>query len=643
MADSTGSSPDEAVQSAAQSRTPPDPGTASGGPEPAGAGTRYALGERLARKSATRFYRRKAADPLYRLLSIYALDPGVSKLGGGIAAIKLPYEPLEPGPRGSIFEVDNVDAIGNSYPKADLDEPMVLLMNGYPPSVSQPQFHQQMVYSVAMLTYANFRLALGREIAWASNNGADGANRLKLRPFGAMEKNAWYDRNRGEIVFGYFTAECSTAVAQKGVGKVYTSLSHDIVVHEVSHALLDGLRAHFFEPTHPDVLAFHEAFADLIAFFQHFAYPDVVRAALAETRGRLAEAMGLVNLAQEFGQGIGAEGKALRTFAALGEGSGRKLYDPNELEPHERGQALSHAVFSAFETIYHRRARRLIKLATGGSGVLPEGDLSDPLEDALVEEARKLAQQFLGICVRAIDYCPPVDVVFGDYLRAMITADRDLIPDDELAYRETIIRAFAERQIFGHGSASMTEDALVWAGPQRALPGDPDLKLASVRLTDDLSEPADEGEIKRLAGAIGRLVSDPDYAGEFGLISPLSPDFNPASTGLPVVESVRIARRVGPSRQLTFDLVAEVTQRIKVKRSGLSFPFYGGATIILDATGEIRLVIGKRLDNEKRQTEQWDYMNSAGAAGFWRKERGRFVADAADVQRRLCASGPTEP
>lgn len=636
MNDPSAIPPLESVQSAAQSRTPPDPRMHAQGAAPPGAGICYDLGERLRRNATTRLHQRRSTDPLYRLVSIYALDPGLSKLGGGIAEIKLPYEPLEPGPVGAIFAVDNVDVTGTAYPKADLDEPMVLLMNGYPPSISRPQFHQQMVYAVAMLTYGNFRMALGRDIDWASSTAGGDVNRLRLRPFGADEKNAWYDRTAGEIVFGYFTAECSTAVAEQGVGKIYTGLSHDIIVHEVSHALLDGLRSHFFEPTHPDVLAFHEAFADLIAFFQHFAYPDVVRAALGQTRGRLSEATGLLSLAQEFGRGIGAEIEALRTFATLGDGSARKTYDPDVLEPHERGQALSHAVFSAFETIYQRRAQRLIKLATGGSGVLPAGDLSEGLEELLVVEARKLAQQFLNICVRAVDYCPPVDVVFGDYLRAIITADHDLVPDDNLAYRETIIRAFSDRRIFGHGAASMTEDALLWSGPQRPLPTHPDLRLAAMRFADDLSGPADQDEIMRLAAAVGTMVSDDTHAANFGLISPQNAQFDPNRTGLPVVESIRIARRVGPNRQLTFDLIAEVTQRTFVERDGTTFPFYGGATIIFDALGSIRFVIGKNVGDVDRQDKQWNYINAASGARFWRKQGERFLADETHVQKRLC-------
>ena len=51
------------------------------------------------------------------------------------------------------------------------------------------------------------------------------------------------------------------------------------------------------------------------------------------------------------------------------------------------------------------------------------------------------------MCIRALDYCPPVNLEFGDYLRAIITADRDLIRDDNSGYRVAFIDAFREREI----------------------------------------------------------------------------------------------------------------------------------------------------------------------------------------------------
>ena len=49
-----------------------------------------------------------------------------------------------------------------------------------------------------------------------------------------------------------------------------------------------------------------------------------------------------------------------------------------------------------------------------------------------------MARQMLNICIRALDYCPPVDIL-GEYLRALITADRDLVPEDERSYRVAFI------------------------------------------------------------------------------------------------------------------------------------------------------------------------------------------------------------
>jgi len=41
----------------------------------------------------------------------------------------------------------------------------------------------------------------------------------------------------------------------------------------------------------------------------------------------------------------------------------------------------------------------------------------------LALEAARAAQHVLNMCIRALDYCPPVALTFGDYLRALITAD----------------------------------------------------------------------------------------------------------------------------------------------------------------------------------------------------------------------------
>src|SRR5262249_42558943 len=89
------------------------------------------------------------------------------------------------------------------------------------------------------------------------------------------------------------------------------------------------------------------------------------------------------------------------------------------------------------------------------------------LLEVLAHTASRLASHFLSICIRAIDYCPPVDLEFGEYLRALITADYNLVPDDPWAYREALIEAFARRRIFARNVETMSEDALLWRPPPK--------------------------------------------------------------------------------------------------------------------------------------------------------------------------------
>ena len=97
---------------------------------------------------------------------------------------------------------------------------------------------------------------------------------------------------------------------------VFSCLSHDIVVHEATHALVDRLRPLYKEATNIDVYAFHEGFADVVALFQHFALPELLARYIQSNRADLTARSPLVELAQQFGESTG-RGRALRD--ALGE------------------------------------------------------------------------------------------------------------------------------------------------------------------------------------------------------------------------------------------------------------------------------------------------------------------------------------
>jgi hypothetical protein len=278
--------------------------------------TAFEISERVVRQALVRPYRRGRHAPLVRPLRIYTIDPSVSDRLGGVATVEVPYEKLEPGPAGSLFQVssDGAPAPLEATP-LDLDDPELLLSSGLTPTPSNGGFHLQMVYAVCSLTYSAFRRALGRDIAWATTPPANGPLRLIVRPFGFRGPNAGYSRETGDLSFGYFNAGRDPAGFTIPKGLICTSLSHDIIVHETTHALLDGLRSSFLLPTNVDVPAFHEGFADLVALFLHFTYADVVERAIGESRGAITRGSLLADLAREFGHARSPSGRntALRS------------------------------------------------------------------------------------------------------------------------------------------------------------------------------------------------------------------------------------------------------------------------------------------------------------------------------------------
>ena len=74
----------------------------------------------------------------------------------------------------------------------------------------------------------------------------------------------------------------------------------------------------------------------------------------------------------------------------------------------------------------------------------------------------KTAGHVLTMCVRALDYCPPLDLTFGDYLRALITADLDLVPYDPLCYRVAFVEAFRRHGIYPMDLSTLSVGTLRW-------------------------------------------------------------------------------------------------------------------------------------------------------------------------------------
>ena len=86
-------------------------------------------------------------------------------------------------------------------------------------------------------------------------------------------------------LFGYFPPRQAKPGEMYPDGVVFTCLSHDIVAHETTHAILDGMHRRFNTASNPDVLALHEGFADIVALMQHFTMRQVLEDQIGRTRG----------------------------------------------------------------------------------------------------------------------------------------------------------------------------------------------------------------------------------------------------------------------------------------------------------------------------------------------------------------------
>jgi hypothetical protein len=607
----------------------------------------FEISPRLVRQAHSRAKGDRLA-PLYRPLQIYTLDPSVSARTGGVATVLVPYEKLDQGPIGALFEIRSTGAPELLRAEAlDLDDPHLLLSSGLSPTPRDGRFHLQMVYAVCSLTYAAFKKALGREIPWAIPTAENTGSRLVVRAF-VPGANAGYSREAGDLSFGFFNAGKQPAGFTVAGGLISTALSHDVIAHETTHALLDGLRSSFMEPTNVDVPAFHEGFADLVALFLHFSYADVVERAIREARGTLTRGSLLTDLAREFGYARSRQGKgeALRSGIdiagiagfdsdlAPGGASGPVVYDP-DLEPHTLGSVLVSAVFEAFVTIVRRKSERWFRIA----GVDPSADrpssMSDALVKAVAQEASDVAAQFLNVCIRAIDYCPPVDIEFGEYLRAVITADGDMERADKWGFREALMRSFRRREILPDHVQFLTEDAMRWQPPDRPL-NIPDLAFRCLRFAGEPGQPADAAELERQANALGAFVTDPANAEVFHLISPAGKRPKDLVQAPPaIVQSVRVAKRVTPQGGVAFDLVGEVTQTCTFKRGNEFFDVHGGCTVIVDPDGDVRYAIYKRFDGASRRERRYAAL-SGPMKKYWEK-KGRQWRPRAGMLQRLHA------
>jgi hypothetical protein len=532
--------------------------------------------------------------PNTRKLTIIAQDPSV-RMGQKIltTAVEVPAEDLLPGPCGYRVRVIDYDtATATLYEPATYkpfsggayEDPFEKKSDAQ--LLSDPRFHAQNVYAIVMRTLARFEFALGRRVAWGSQG-----HQLHVAPHAFSEANAFYSRDDRGLFFGYFIGASNKPV--------HTCLSHDIVAHETTHAILDGLRSRYMEPSSPDQAAFHEGFSDIVALLSVFSLKDVVSALLDKTlgKGRLIADKNLtraaikksvlLGLADEMGSELSAvRGQALRRSVELNP-SKAHMTSPDFNEEHERGELLVAAVLNAFLDIW---LERLAKIGNIG------GRSKD--RSLVVDEGARVAEHLLTMAIRAIDYCPPTDITFSDYLSALLTIDREVVPDDgKYGYRKAILKNF---NAFGINQAKGAEQDGTW---KRC-----DQQLVYSRTRFD--------SMLRNKEEVFRFIWENQ--------TPL--DIH--KDGYVEVQSVQPSHRVGPDGFILRETIAEYVQILTLYahelKSVIGIPpppglnpwrrirLFGGGALVFDEYGQLKYQIANRLEDREKQKVRLEYLFDTG-------------------------------
>lgn len=368
---------------------------------------------------------------------IYHQDPHAAAKYSrvGVGKICVPWEPgLSDGPTCARLAVVDYDTDRDNLEEParwDAEKWCFVTPKGKPitrDDVESPHFHQVHVWAVVRKILSQFEDAevLGRTIPWGF-----AGNRLIIVPHAGVEDNAYYDRHSKSLQLYYF-------VGADEKKTVYTCLSHDIVAHEMGHAILDGIRPYYNEVSSLETAAFHEFVADLTAILSAFR-DNVVRRAVADsTKGDLKSDTIVKHIGEEFGHQT--EGRDyLRSAGRL-----VKLPDARVTRcPYECSQVLTGAMFEILSELAADYILREVERE--------EKKRKKKGKKSVVEKPRlafyRAYDRFVRVAVQPLDFCPPVDVQFEDYANAVLLRDQLTNPRDPRDYRKTMRDAFRRRAV----------------------------------------------------------------------------------------------------------------------------------------------------------------------------------------------------
>lgn len=350
----------------------------------------------------------------------------------------------------------------------------------------------------------------------------------------------------------------------------------------------------------------------MVALLSIFSLPEIVSTLLADdAEGLIAvdqlapevlRKTALFGLAKQIGEALSrARGDALRRSIMLPQGRSY-LDDPDYAEEHVRGELIVAAMLNSFLDIWVSRLARIGTIRAGFKD-----------RSLVAEEGAKAADHLLTMAIRAIDYCPSVDLSFSDYLSALLTVDREVVPDDKYGYRAALLKNFRgygiePRSTGADGSWSRSDREFVYSR------------------THFDSMLRDREEVFRFIWE----NREPLQLGDLGYID---------------VQSVRPSIRIAPDGFILRETIVEYVQRLTMTAKELADDFkvkmppglagwrrvsiLGGGTIVFDEYGQVKYQIANQLLLSKtdrvRQSQRIAHLFAGGYFDQPLDTRNRFA------------------
>ncbi|WML91498.1 hypothetical protein RCF98_03865 [Thiothrix lacustris] len=364
--------------------------------------------------------------------------------------------------------------------------------------IDNPQFHQVNTFAVTAYSLDLAEAAIGREMKWKHGGP------LVLRPHAFSEANAFYDPAAPSLNFGSFNSPFRRA-------PVWTCLSHDIVSHELGHAILDSFRPLYVYSEEADTGALHESVGDMMSMFAALSHKPVVERLFRESGGDMMNPSLANGLAEEFGIGLWGVSFPFLRSALKGVN-----YDEAPWEIHDRSTVWTAAIYEILATLVAETVTPAIQQTLKNAPVANKAQQCNNMMrqmsiqqqnpdferyysqadnrndfDAFFDAIVSASTRVKGLMLRAFQDIPPTGVTLPTLARVLYNADARLFPEDP--HPRELAKAVFQRRMLWNEDIDISAPGIGSSFEEAAHGSNAELMRAVRENADALRIPLSEG------------------------------------------------------------------------------------------------------------------------------------------------------